>query len=157
MSTAPVVIEGLEPLRQSVSRWPEQVALAVGQEIVAEVTPLMDHMRDQAMAIGGSARIAARTLRLATTQAGMSVVAGRGADLGSIVLAGSEYGGRKRPKRAYIGRSPKGKPYVMRRRATRQFNPHLGSRGYWFWPTARTDLRGINKRVGEIIRKAVSE
>lgn len=156
MSATDVRILGLDPLRRRVQEWPQDISNAVSQEITAEVTPLMDHMRDHAMAIGGASRIAARSLRIATTQTGMSVTAGGNADLASTVLAGAEYGGRKRPKRAYVTRSPRGRGYVVRRRTTQQFKPHLGSRGYWFWPTARTDLRGINDRVADIIAKVVS-
>jgi len=38
-----------------------------------------------------------------------------------------------------------------------QFAPFLGTRGYWFWPTARTDLKGINARIGKILSSVVSD
>jgi hypothetical protein len=148
---------GVDALERRAAQWPQEIASAVSDEITAEVTPLMNHMRDHAMAIGGAARVSARTLRIQSTQAGMSVVAGGSGGLGAILLAGAEYGGRKRPKRAYVTRSRSGRGYVVRRRTTQQFKPHLGSRGYWFWPTARTDLRGINERVGAIVTRVVNE
>jgi len=44
----------------------------------------------------------------------------------------------------------------VRRRTTKQFHPHLGRRGYWFWPAVRKDLKGINRRVYELLAKAVN-
>jgi hypothetical protein len=69
---------------------------------------------------------------------------------------GAEYGGGKRPKRAYVNRSRSGRPYVVRRRTTKQFHPYLGTRGYWFWPTVRLDLKGIRKRIKTAVVQAVT-
>lgn len=154
--TATVTIVGADAFQRRMRDWPEQLDRAAALQVTDEIRPLMASMRDRAFAYGGSARPAARTLRIATNPQGLSIVAGGGSSVGTIVLAGAEYGGRKRPKRGYATRSRTGTAYLVRRRTTQQFRPHLGSRGYWFWPTARTDLRGINERVGVAIRKAVA-
>jgi len=74
-----------------------------------------------------------------------------------VVLKGAEFGGRRRKKKAVVTRSRSGRGYIMRRRTTMQFAPFLGTRGYWFWPTARTDLKGINARIGKILSSVVSD
>lgn len=154
--TATVKLEGMDVLQSKVKDWPTEVAEAVHQQIMKEVQPLLAHMKGRAFAIGGSARPVARTARLVSTQDGMSVVVG-GSGLARLLTSGAEYGGRKRPKRAYVTRSRKGRGYIVRRRTTQQFKPHLGSRGYWFWPTARKDLKGINKRVAAVLAKVVND
>jgi hypothetical protein len=103
--------------------------------------------------VGGSATIASRALRIVSTGGGVAVTAGS-----TPVTMGAEFGsfGKRSKKRAYVTRSRKGNAYVVRRRTKVQFRPHLGRRGYWFWPAVRKDLKGINRRVGELIREAVN-
>jgi len=149
-----VRILGIDTLTGKVQTWPQRIDEAVHEQIMREVEPLVIHMKETASHFGGAARIASRTARVSSTADGMSVVTG-GAGLAATLMAGAEYGGRKRPKKAYVNRSKRGKGYIVRRRTTQQFKPHLGSRGYWFWPTARKDLKGINKRVAAVIQKVV--
>jgi hypothetical protein len=153
--SAHVEITGMDELTRRVHAWPQQIDAALAHEIEREVRPMVAHMRSRAGAVGGPARIASRSLGIAPTSNGMSVKAGSGG-LAGLVLAGSEYGGRKRPKRSYATRSRSGNAYLVRRRTTRQFRYHLGNRGYWFWPTARADLKGINARVGAILARVVN-
>jgi hypothetical protein len=94
---------------------------------------------------------------MASTPDGMSIVAGGTGGTASVVLKGAEFGGRRRKKKAVVTRSRSGRGYIMRRRTTMQFAPFLGTRGYWFWPTARTDLKGINARIGKILSSVVSD
>lgn len=156
MSGTYVRILGIDTLTGKMTSWPKRIDDAVQDQILHEVKPLVDHMKGKASTIGGAARMVARTTRTVSTQDGMSVVVG-GGGLAGVLMAGAEYGGRKRPKRAYVNRSRKGRGYIVRRRTTQQFKPHLGSRGYWFWPTARKDLKGINKRVAAVISKVVQD
>lgn len=151
-----VQILGIGVLRGRMQRWPSQISAAVRDQITKEVSTLIDDMRARANAVGGSARLASSTLRIESTKDGMSVIAGGTSGRESLVLKGAEFGGGKRPKRAYVTLSRRGRPYIVRRRTTRQFRPFLGSHGYWYWPTAKKDLKGINARVGAIIRGAVS-
>lgn len=60
--------------------------------------------------------------------------AGKGAWNGWQPFFGLEFGGQKDAKVTYVGRSPAGNKYVMRRRTTMQFQPHLGRVGYWLFP-----------------------
>ena len=152
--SASVAIIGADQLLRRVAKWPADIQRAVAKQITREVEPLTAHMRSRASGYGRMATLAASTVRLATVPAGLTLTAGGRTDLASTLLYGAEYGGRKRPRRPYATRSRSGGAYIVRRRTTMQFRPHLGSRGYWFWQTARTDLKGINKRVRDVIYAA---
>ena len=156
MSRNNVKVEGLDAIAARAARWPAEVDQAVQKAIRDEVTPMLGHMTSRAGAVSRPAAMAARTARMSSTAGGMAIMAGGTGNLGSVLLKGSEFGGRRRPKKAVVMRSPKGKGYIARRRTTQQFKPFLGTRGYWFWPTARKDLKGVNARVGEIIREVVN-
>jgi hypothetical protein len=148
---ASISILGIDPLTNRVRTWPKAISDAVLQQVLVEARPLVSHMRSRAASVGGSARIAGRTVALVASRDGVSVTAG-----GTPVLFGAEFGSKRGGRRrAYVTRSRKGTPYVVRRRTKLQFPPFLGSRGYWFWPTVRTDLKGINRRVGAILAEAV--
>jgi hypothetical protein len=72
---------------------------------------------------------------------GLMIVGGRGGGLDATLFMGGEFGGRlgkKRRVRGYVfGRPVRATPGVVTRRTTMQFLPHLGERGYFFWPTLR--------------------
>lgn len=150
---ASIQILGLDPLTRRVKTWPQTITRELRAQVLVEVRPLVTDMRGLAHSVGGSAVHAARHLRIVSTQDGMSVAAG-----GDPVIFGAEFGSKRnrRQRRRYIGRSRAGRGYIVKRRTTMQFKPHLGRRGYWFWPTVRTDLKGINKRVYELLVKAVN-
>lgn len=158
MPQAFCTIIGIDALTGRVKTWPQQIDSAVQKRIVVEVQPLVSHMKAKASAVGGSARMAGRTVRLLSTKDGLGVAAG-----GTKVLMGAEYGAYLKSKgrasgggkKSYVTKSRKGTPYIVRRRTKNQFKPHLGNRGYWFWPTVRTDLKGINARVARIINESV--
>lgn len=153
--TGRIEVLGLDPLRRRVRDWPYKIDAEMKRQIEHEIAPMVGHMRERGSRIGGAASITSATVTVATIDRGMVVKAG-GSGLAKTLMPGSEYGGRKRPKRPYVNRSRSGKAYVMKRRATMQFKPHLGNRGYWFWPTARTDLKGINRRVSAILSKVAN-
>jgi hypothetical protein len=155
MSGNTVNVIGLDVLAARAKGWPGEIDAAVAREIGQTVRPLIGHMGTKASAIGGAAKVASRSLGLAVSGDAMTVRAG-GAGLSGTLLMGGEFGGRKRPRRPYAYRSRSGNAYIAKRRATMQFKPHLGRRGYWFWPTVRTDLKGINARVSEILAKVAN-
>lgn len=146
-----VQVLGLDDLRQRMFHWPAELDRAVRDRVTVEVQPLVGAMRSLAGAVGGSAPLAARSVRVQSTSAGMAVVA-----TATAVLYGAEFGSDRKRRRSYVNRSRKGTAYVVTRRTTKQFKPHLGRRGYWFWPTVRSDLKGINARVGKAINEVVS-
>lgn len=82
---------------------------------------------------------AASTVRVNRTADGLGIHGG-GGGLGGALFAGGEFGGRKGKKKAYSTRSPNGKAYVVRRRTTMMFLPHLGTEGYFLWPSVRRFL-----------------
>ena len=150
---ATIEIFGIDPLTRRVKTWPRVIDAALRDRILVEARPLVDNMQMRAGAVGGVAVHAARNLTLVSTADGISVTAG-----GDPTIFGAEFGSKRstRRRKAYVTRSRAGRPYIARRRTTRQFHPHLGRRGYWFWPTVRKDLKGINRRVFELLTKAVS-
>lgn len=155
MSGTSVRVEGLDPLSARVNAWPAQVAAALAREIHTEVRPMVAHMSARASAIGGAASISARSLGIVTGGDSITVHAGGGGLAGEL-LSGAEFGGRKRAKRSYATRSRSGNAYIVRRRTTQQFKPHLGNRGYWFWPVVRSDLKGVRARVDAVVARVVN-
>jgi hypothetical protein len=150
--SASIEVLGLDPLTRRVSLWPREIDDAVADEIRDIVEPMATHMKSRASAVGGACRIVGPTVAVSTTSTGMAVTVGL-SGLAAVLSKGAEYGGRRRGKRSYVTRSRKGHGYLVRRRTTQQFKPFLGTRGYFFWPTARTDLKGINQRVGALLRE----
>lgn len=64
--------------------------------------------------------------------------AGRGGSrLAGVLVAGSEFGGGARVKSVIYRRGKSGTFPVYRRHTTKQFGPHSGTDGYWFFPTFR--------------------
>jgi hypothetical protein len=148
--SASIEVLGIDALSGRVQLWPREIDDAVADEIRDIVEPMASNMRRRAAAVGGACSIVGPTVAVSTTSAGMAVTVGR-SGLAADLVKGAEYGGGRRGKRAYVTRSRNGRGYIVRRRTTRQFHPFLGNRGYFFWPTARTDLKGINHRVAALI------
>jgi hypothetical protein len=73
-----------------------------------------------------------------------------------VLLPGSEYGGRRRPKRTYVISRKGARPYSVRRRTTMQFQPHLGRRGYAITPTLRHRMAGIRQKMINAVMEAAS-
>jgi hypothetical protein len=99
---------------------------------------------------------AASTVQVSGTSDGLSIQGGGGGGLGGIVFAGGEFGGKKSKKVYYPTRSRSGGVYVVKRRTTMQFLPHLGREGYFFWPAVRDWLPKLFKMQQETLAKSVS-
>lgn len=89
------------------------------------------------------------------TTAGLDIAGGQGSGLGATLFDGAEYGGRKSKKVTYATRSRRGKAYVVRRRTTMQFLPHLGREGYFFWPAVRDGMKRLSKEQDALVEKAL--
>lgn len=87
---------------------------------------------------------------------GLEISGGRGAGLDAVLFSGGEYGGRKSKRVVYATRSRLGTPYIVRRRTTMQFLPHLGREGYFFWPAVRDSMKRLTKQQEDIVSKALS-
>lgn len=152
-----ITVKGLDTVVNRLRRMPSVVQVAAVDHITRqEVTPMARDMRRRAGGLGGIPAIASRTIRVSTLKNGARAHAGGSGTLGGVLTKGAEYGGGRRPKRAYVTRSRKGLPYVVKRHTTRQFHPFLGTRGYWFWPTVRLDLKGVRKRIKVAVVKAAN-
>lgn len=153
-----VKIEGLDELRALTASLPRGVSAATAHHLHQdEVLPLAQDMRARAGRYGRIGARAASTLRVTATSQGADLDAGGGTDLGSILFAGSEYGGRLRKKTYARKNRGGGGAHPVTRRTTQMFLPHLGRRGYWFWPAMRTDLRGIIARTSEVVQKVIDD
>ena len=101
-------------------------------------------------------RHAADSVSVSNDSRGISVKGGQGGhSLDKVLFAGGEYGGRKSRKVTYATRSPLGKAYIVRRRTTMQFLPHLGREGYVYWPTIREWMPKLAKTQEEIVEKVL--
>lgn len=100
-------------------------------------------------------RRAAGTVEMTRKSDGIELGGGRGASLGATLFDGGEYGGRKSARVIYAARSPLGKAYVVRRRTTMQFLPHLGHEGYMFWPAVREWMPKLVKQQVELIEETM--
>lgn len=102
-------------------------------------------------------RHAKNSLALRKDQFGVEVAgAAAGTALDRVLYYGGEYGGRKSRKVRYATRSRAGRAYVVRRRTTMQFLPHLGREGYFLWPTVRVWLPKINQAIGDQVARVLS-
>jgi hypothetical protein len=101
-------------------------------------------------------RRAAGSVALAKKSDGIELEGGRGSSFGAVLFDGGEYGGRKSRKVVYATRSRLGKAYVVRRRTTMQFLPHLGHEGYFFWPTIRQWIPRLVKQQEAAVEKVLS-
>lgn len=147
-------ILGLDRLLRRMRGWPDEMHAAAVKVVHTDVTRLDHDMPARAARYGGAARIAASSVASNKGRDGATLRAG-GSGLAGALVMGAEFGGRRKPRRPYVTRSRKGNPYIVRRRTTQQFKPHLGRRGYWWYPTIRDDLKGIRKRIRVAVVKAM--
>jgi hypothetical protein len=98
---------------------------------------------------------AASTINVTRDAQGISVIGGGSGGLGGQLFAGGEFGGRKSKRKAYATRSPNGTAYVVRRRTTMQFLPHLGQEGYFYWPTIRDWLPNLYKQQQKTLARVM--
>lgn len=153
-----VELVGMAKLKARFSRLPKRIADETSRFLYDhEVRPLARSMASAAAGLPGAASKSAATLSVVRLRDGAQVRAGGGGGLGSELLYGTEFGGRRRPRRAYVTRSRRGTPYIVRRRTTMQFLPHLGRRGYWYWPSVRRDLKGVRKRIHDVMVKVAND
>lgn len=103
----------------------------------------------------GIQRTGAQSVSVTRSTNGIDIRGGGGGGLSAVLFDGAEYGGRKPRKVVYATRSPRGAPYVVRRRTTMQFLPHLGRRGYMFWPTIRKALPALVERQEALVTKTL--
>src|SRR6187549_549634 len=141
-----VEVKGGDALRDLTRSLPADVTRAVVLHLHRdEAVPLAQDMRARAQRYGRIGVRAASTITVQSTPDGAILEAGGTGtgNLGAALFAGSEYGGRvRRTTYARKNRSGHGAHAVSRRRTTMMFLPHLGRRGYWFWPAMRADLKG---------------
>ncbi len=153
-----VQVEGGDALRALAASLPQDVTRGVGAHLQRdEVTPLAQDMRARAQRYGRIGARAASTISVSPTADGATLEAGgtSTSDLGAALFAGSEYGGRIR-KKTYARKNRSGSgAHPVTRKTTQMFLPHLGRRGYWFWPAMRTDLRGIIGRTADVVEKVI--
>ena len=90
-----------------------------------------------AMSIRAASKIRARSDRVPTIKAaGSSPLFRKGVPSGQVFF-GAEFGGRER-------------------KTTRQFQPHTGHEGRWFWPTLRADSDQMISEWMKVIDAAIS-
>lgn len=151
-----VQVRGLDELRRKGGRFERDVRESVVDQIHRDVRGMQIGMLAKAGGLGGVQRRAASTVRTTFYRNGAQIAGGGGRSLGALLFKGAEFGGRKR-RRTHIGRRGDTFYVIKRRRTTMMFYPHAGRVGYFYFPTIRSDLRGIDRRVlramGEGARK----
>lgn len=81
----------------------------------------------------------------------MAIWLGVGSGWPAEVALGTEFGGRKPRKVAYITRSRTGATrYIVNRRTTMQFWPHAGKRGHIMVPILRRDMPATVRKTVDI-------
>lgn len=137
--------------RAQMAKLDRQIQQAAVEQIHTEARRLALDMPTRAAAFGRLTGKAGRTIEL-RTEGGGATVKGGGHGLGGVLFKGAEYGGRRKRKTYAMERN--GTVFVVnRRRTTMQFLPHLGTRGYFFWPTIRRDLTGVRSRMNQAIER----
>lgn len=152
---ASVELVGFADVRRKFSAAPKAVQAGAVQTIQHEAAPMLAAARGSAFT--PTQRHAANALVVRKDRLGVEVAgAAAGSPLDRALYYGGEYGGRKSRKVTYATRSRLGRAYVVRRRTTMQFLPHLGREGYFLWPTVREWLPKINKAIGEAVREVLA-
>jgi hypothetical protein len=134
----------------------------VDKRLAAEVK--QKAIQAEARALAGKARaaaglriqrLAATTVRTETTASGADIHGGGGSGPAGAVFKGAEFGARGVRRTSYVRRANRGRgrPGVVRRRTTRQFPPYLGRHGYFYWPTLRAGIKGIQRRIQQAIER----
>jgi hypothetical protein len=98
---------------------------------------------------------AASTVNIAKASDGMRIVGGQGGGLSAELFAGGEFGGRSPKKRVVANRSPLGRAYIVKRRATMMFTPHTGTEGTFYWPAVRDWLPKLYKKQVETVENVL--
>jgi hypothetical protein len=105
----------------------------------------------------GYGRIQARAAQTVHTRMytrGAEIAGGGTRNLGGVLFRGAEFGGRRR-RRSYLGRRGRKLFLIERRRVTMMFFPFIGQRGYFFYPTIRRTVRGLNDRLADAMGRGV--
>lgn len=146
---------GASELRKSLVGAEPRIQEALRNEAIRRVRAMAFSAKNRAAHLGRLQRHAGRTVGSRATRDGAEMKGG-GSDstLGGAVFMGSEFGGRRKLK-TYMTRSRSGNPYVVRRHTTRMFRVHLGTVGYFFWPSVRRGLRGLSDTASRLIEENV--
>jgi hypothetical protein len=145
--TARVDSTGIEKMLRGVRRVTSGLQKQLVRELQSDAPGLAGRMKGAAHT--GIQRKAAAGISVSRDSQGVTFT-------GSGVLwAGGEYGGGKNQKVTYSTRSRAGRAYAVRRRTTKQFLPHLGTEGYFFWPTYRDALPDLIRKQEQTIDKAM--
>jgi hypothetical protein len=152
--TASIDVTGLAHFSKSIRR---AVSGDLQEEMVRSIQDAGPKMLSQ-MQGEASSRIekhAVGSVTVRKARDGIELAGGQGGGLDATLFPGGEYGGRKSKRVPYATRSPNGTAYIVRRRTTMQFKPHLGKHGYFFWPTVREWMPKLAKAQEEAIDKAL--
>lgn len=121
--------------------------VSVARRIVTEALldaldpSMIGEMHGKASGLGAMHGRAAAGLNYTRLADGVTITAG-----GVEWVAGSEFGGQIKIK-TYQTHSRAGRPYMVTRHTTMQFNPWRGQHGYWMWPTITDRMQGIRKKL----------
>jgi hypothetical protein len=106
-----------------------------------------------------SSRVERRAFRSVTSTHktdGIELEGGRVGGLAATLFPGGEYGGRATKKRFYpVSMVFGNRVLAVSKRATMMFKPHLGTHGYFFWPTVRDWNKRLAKEQDEIVGRAL--
>ena len=153
--SASVEIVGLSALLARIRRAPREMEKSGSALLAKESRTWITHMRSRGSGLGRMQARAASTMEARQVRGGVEIRGGGGSIPEAFM--GSEFGGRRAPRRPYATRSRTGTPYIVRRRTTQQFAPYAGTRGYFVFPTLRQDMKGIRRRMLNAVAKAVSD
>jgi len=150
-----VELIGLDAVRVRFGRAPVTAQREAVRVIHHEAAPMVRAMHTAAFT--PIQRHAARSVAIRPDRYGVELAgAAAGTALDRVLYYGGEYGGRVSRKVRYATTSRTGRRYVVRRRTTMQFLPHLGREGYFVWPTVREWLPKINRAIGANVARVLS-
>ena len=140
----------LELLVKEINRAGPKSRAELRKRVKAEIEdPLAGKIRRAAN--GPHGRLAASTVKT-TGGSKPAIWLGRGSGLAADVAFGSEFGGQKSKKVQHLMTSrTRARRYIIQRRTTMQFRPHLGQRGYWMSPTMRQNFPETLAKTVEIV------
>lgn len=149
-----VEVQGYSWIVRKGPRLSRDVREAIVDQIHHDFRDMETEVVSTAGGLGRVQRRAAQSVHSRFYQRGAEIAGGGGRGLSAILFHGAEFGGRRR-RRTYLGRRGRKLYLIERRKVTMMFYPFIGKRGYFYFPTIRRNVVGINKRMADAMREGV--
>ncbi len=142
----------VKALNKSLRRLPKEATAQLRDASADIAASVATGARAAAIRVGGVARLVEPTIR--STRDRVPVV--RMGGTGRLPTSGSSYSRSRQGSRQTVGDVIFGAEFGGQARpTTRQFRPHLGTTGYFLWPTVREQSDDTQRRYSQALDDAL--